>query len=161
MIEIPTNIIGYDDQTKSIVFNPNGNKFSTFKIYPFIEIDPQEIIFSIESSFKVDINHLFFINIKIDDNCTKHDLKSISKCHKFTVMPISIFLREIEKGIYTEAVFVSKHFVLIILGSDESWIIFESTVEPFLSNLDHLIEQSKYNIRALRKENIFYKFFKD
>lgn len=138
-----------------MMFNPFAAKSQGYSVYPLVEIDLQDIFDALSKEFGIQIGYLHLAKIECDY------VKNI-ECYPFydeSVFPIidkSIFMKEIEIGVYLEALYVSNAAIIIVLGGDEVWVVLDrAQYQQRPSKFSRLISISNENIKILGKEKNF------
>lgn len=159
MNQWPIKIIAVDDNAASVVFSPYDVKSQGLAAYPFVELDVEEIFDAIPRAFGLQVSHLYLTKFEFMREGAAH-LTAVAHDLNLPIMPKRTFLNELDSGMHLEALFVSDEILLVILGTDETWVIFDPVRFPkATSQFYGLIERSKNNMDVLGCRHRFDDFF--
>jgi hypothetical protein len=129
------------------------------RCFPFVEIDPIELLTRVKSS-SLEVADLFSVqSCTVRRNLSFESALSSEELPFYESVPIDCLYERIRGGEYLDGYSISKDVIIIVLGTDETWIVGEEYIwREIESCARDLISLSLSNIRDIGASDRFLNF---
>lgn len=152
-------IFGQSSSEAVLEFDPYHAIDVGKRCFPFVEIDPTEVVGQLQKSNLMGPDIFCAQDCKIGVNLPLENALGSEELPCSESISIDSFSERIRAGEYLDGYFVGKDFIIIVLGTDETWVLVEQlNSKEVEDSVGGLISLSNSNIKDFGVSDRFRKF---